>query len=122
MDEADALGTAAVIVPLDGSDLSETAVDAAKVIAEQLGVPVGGLMVVDDESKASGSNVTAYLDDAVDRFGLAWQVIEVNSDVAEGIHYAAVARNALICMATHGHGRAGAVFGQAATSSEGASR
>jgi nucleotide-binding universal stress UspA family protein len=110
MEPLDASRPAAIAVPLDGSELAELAIDPAKVLAAHLGVPLGAVMVVRDENKAD----TEYLDRVVERNGLDWQVIEVNSDVAEGVGLAADGRGALICMATHGHGRAGAVFGSTA--------
>jgi nucleotide-binding universal stress UspA family protein len=110
MEPPDALPAGTVMVPLDGSELAELAIDPAKVLASHLGVSVGVVMVVGDASKAD----TKYLDRVVEQHGLDWQLVEVHDDVAEGIHIAATGRAALLCMATHGHGRAGSVFGSTA--------
>lgn len=96
-----------VLVPLDGSGFAERAIGPAKVLAERLDVGVGVVQVVDDEKDADDE----YLTKVAREHGLAWHHTAVDDDVAGGILAVAEARDAAVCIATHGHGRAAAVIG-----------
>lgn len=99
-----------VLVPLDGSAFAERAIGPATVLAKRLGVDVGVVQVVEHEKDADD----AYLTKVVREHGLAWHHVAVDDDVAGAIVAVADARDAAVCMATHGHGRAAAVIGSTA--------
>ena len=100
-----------VVVPLDGSGYAERALGPAKVLAARLGVGVGVVKVIGAGREADRDD---YLADIARAHGLEWHHIEVADDAAAAIHAVAVARDGVVCMATHGHGRATAVFGSTA--------
>jgi nucleotide-binding universal stress UspA family protein len=106
----DGLDVRAVLVPLDGSAYAERAIRPAELIAARIGIEVGVLQVVADESKAD----TDYLPSVVEDRRVAWSEIVIDEDAAAGILTAASLRRAVVCMATHGHGRAKAIFGSTA--------
>lgn len=100
----------AVLVPLDGSDLAELAMGPARVLGQRLGVGVGAVQVVDHPD----GEHRKYLEEVAERHGLQWAEAVAGDDVAATIRSEAAKRDAVICMATSGHGRTKAVFGSTA--------
>src|SRR3712207_950130 len=122
-----------VIVPLDGSDLSEAALPPAQEIAAKFGSKVILLRAVEpvahhiaqqppmvmESPAAAESNIelleevveaeekeaTAYLDEMKGRFGTDAEAIVTDAEAADAIVELADERNAgLIVMASHGRG------------------
>jgi nucleotide-binding universal stress UspA family protein len=96
-----------VVVPLDGSDYAERAIGPATVLAKRMGGRVGAVHVARDERKSADE----YLERIGRSHGIEWLDARVGDDVAAAIREVARDRDALVCMATHGHGRATAVIG-----------
>lgn len=111
-----------VLVPLDGSDLAETAMPAAIALARRLGLPIHAVCVVDPQGTERGREISAerderarrsstfehaarvYLTDCIQRHGA-----EVNStrEVRKGAAVPelrkAIRPGDLVVMTTHGH-------------------
>jgi nucleotide-binding universal stress UspA family protein len=111
-----------IIVPLDGSEFAETALEPAANLAEQLGATL--ILVRVEDSPAAVRDALDYLPPAQARVAEHHPRLSIATDVcvgepAEGIEQA-VARleAALVVMATHGRGGAmrailGSVAGEA---------
>ena len=135
-----------LIVPLDGSDLSEAALEPAKEIAAKFGArvillravePVAHLIaqqspmvmespaaaeanveLLEEVVEAEEKDAAAYLQDVQAHFGENAEAIVTDADAADAIVDTAHDRNAgLIVMASHGRGGLGrALFGSVADS------
>ncbi len=99
-----------VLVPLDGSHHAERAIGPALDLAESLGVKVGLAQVVAEDRLANES----YLADLTHEHKLGWWQVVVNPDAVVGLLDLADEREAMVCMSTHGHGRAVAIVGSTA--------
>ena len=99
-----------ILVPLDGSSYAERAIGPARDLAESLGVKVGVAQVV---AIAADAN-ERYLAGIAHEHKLGWWQVVVASDAVSGLHELAEERQAMICLSTHGHGRAAAVVGSTA--------
>jgi nucleotide-binding universal stress UspA family protein len=95
-----------VIVPLDGSTLSESALGVANVWAQRLGVPLWVMSVVSPDgcppspSGAPANGATESLRRVAAREGAPWEVLHA-ADAAEALASAA-GTDSLIIMSTHG--------------------
>jgi nucleotide-binding universal stress UspA family protein len=107
---ATAIDLRTVVVPLDGSSYAERAVEPAKWLAARIGVSVGIAHVVRTRDSADPD----YLARTLDERGLEWLEVVEAEDVAQAIADVAASQRALVCMATHGHGRAQALVGSVA--------
>jgi nucleotide-binding universal stress UspA family protein len=101
-----------VVVPLDGSEYSERAIGPANVLAKRLGGQLGVTHVARDPDR-SGND---YLASVAGSHDLDWTDARVDEDVVNAIRDVAREHDAVVCMATHGHGRATAVIGSTAES------
>jgi nucleotide-binding universal stress UspA family protein len=99
-----------VVVPLDGSDYAERAIGPATVLAKRMGGRVGAMHLAREENRSGDE----YLARVGRSHELEWLDARVGDDVATTIREVARERDALVCMATHGHGRATAVIGSTA--------
>jgi nucleotide-binding universal stress UspA family protein len=99
-----------VVVPVDGSRYSTRAIEPAKALALCIGADIGVVRLVRDRSDEDLHD----LENLVEDHALDWCQLVVDSDVAHGICAVADEHDALICMATHGQGRATAVLGSTA--------
>ncbi len=102
-----------VLVPLDGSSFAERAIEPALKLGAMLRVPVGSGQYLGDEDRGDNAD-DAYLRTIANDRGLGWCQQVEGADVATGLVALAQERNALICMSTHGHGRAEAIMGSRA--------
>ncbi|MPY93656.1 MAG: hypothetical protein GEV08_11525 [Acidimicrobiia bacterium] len=105
-----------VLVPLDGSELAERALPVARWAAAGLGGPLELLLVAVDDEEAA--RFAGYLATVGAREGLGEGAVTVvlDRDAAEGIRRTAAGRpGALVCLATHGWGRAAGPLGSVAT-------
>lgn len=99
-----------IVVPLDGSSYAERAIEPAAQLAVRFGLTIGAVQVAPERPKAEAD----YLTRVTAERGLEWSEVIEAQDVAEGIIGVAAAQRALVCMATHGHGRAKALIGSVA--------
>jgi nucleotide-binding universal stress UspA family protein len=104
----------AILVPVDGSENSERAIGAAKRIALLLGVDVG-VCEVNRDGEAGLERSGEYLQKLIRNWNLKWSEVGTYTDVAAGVCEIADRHEALVVMATGGHGRVNALFGSTAT-------
>jgi nucleotide-binding universal stress UspA family protein len=88
-----------VVVPCDGSALSEEAVPVAKAWADELGVELTVVSVLESRTAAEGTGPTNYVHNIAKRFDAQWEVLH-GADPAKDI--AGHAGNRLIVMTSHG--------------------
>lgn len=96
-----------VMIPLDGSRHADRGILPGKRIAQAFGLDVGVVEVVENASAADRS----ILDEAVRDEHLDWSEVAIGRDVAAALAAVAVERDAVVCMATQGHGRSDALMG-----------
>lgn len=91
-----------VVVPFDGTEVSERALVAAPVLAERAGASIELVMVGE---RADRTSYVAMLADAAMRVGATWRYIESGDD-AEAVLVAALrrGRNELWCIGSHARG------------------
>jgi nucleotide-binding universal stress UspA family protein len=104
-----------IVVPLDGSLLSESAIAPAARLARRAGIPLRLIALTYDDAACEimSRNLAALVptlgddinvDVVVDAVGA---VIRIDGYVADAIVEEAKSDGALVCMASHGHGGAG---------------
>jgi nucleotide-binding universal stress UspA family protein len=100
-----------LIVPVDGSDAAEQALQVAQTLAEHFGsCDIVAMAAARDDNEQV---LRAYLDGLVARVGagrISTDLVE-NADAADAIvHAADSASDTIVCMATHSRGRLAAPF------------
>jgi nucleotide-binding universal stress UspA family protein len=110
VDSEPASAARSVLVPLDGSRYAERAIGPAIDLAGSLGLKVGIAQVVAEDRFANET----YLAGLAHNHKLGWWQVVVNLDAVSGLHELAEERASMICMSTHGHGRAAAIVGSTA--------
>jgi nucleotide-binding universal stress UspA family protein len=96
-----------VMIPLDGSPHADRGILPGKRLAAAFGLSVGVMEVI-SEPNSSGHS---FLGEAVQKEHLDWSSVALNANVASGIDATAGENDAMVCMATRGHGRSVALIG-----------
>ncbi len=96
-----------VMIPLNGSQHAHRGILPGKRLAAAFGLDVGVMEVVSDPTSSGHS----FLETAVHDERLDWSSVALNANVASGIDATAREKDALVCMATRGHGRSVALIG-----------
>ncbi len=96
-----------VLVPLDGSSHADRGLRPARRIAAALGLGVGAVTV----ASAADDLDESVLEEAVADQHLDWSTTALSVSVADAIADVAREHDAMVCMATHGHGRSVALIG-----------
>jgi nucleotide-binding universal stress UspA family protein len=99
-----------ILVALDGSSFAERAIEPAQKLAAMLQISVGAGQCVGDTDQGDNGD-DSYLRSISEERDLAWCQQTEHSNVGAGLLVLANERKALICMSTHGHGRAEAIMG-----------
>jgi nucleotide-binding universal stress UspA family protein len=102
-----------ILVPLDGSTFAERAIEPARKLAAMLNFRVGVVQCVGEADRGDTAD-DSYLEVVTQERHLGWYQVAEYNDVPAGILAAAKERNAMVCMSTHGHGRAEVVMGSRA--------
>jgi nucleotide-binding universal stress UspA family protein len=95
-----------IVVPLDGSDLAESAMPTAHALARHLAVPLHLLRVIDPRRETPGNHEAArrYLSDRAERHGIAPDLTwDVRSGDVTATLANAVASADLVVMVSHGY-------------------
>ena len=96
-----------VVIPLDGSRHADRGIRPGKRIAAALHLGIGVMT-----SGAHPADLDdSILDEAVEDENLDWSATSLSPHVAEAIVEVSRNHDAMVCMATHGHGRSVALIG-----------
>jgi nucleotide-binding universal stress UspA family protein len=94
-----------IVIPLDQSQLSESAIPFGILLARTLGSDIDYLQVIDKDNAAKATAAEEYLSRIVDRFPppAGHRSVVRTGDAAEAILEASTDANAMVVMATHGY-------------------